>query len=95
MALQQRKVLGKVTINHKTGGHCEVQEIIEIFDDASGVIVSEKFHRIVVEPGDDAKSNECGVKYITDVAWTPKIRQAHKDKKDTKPIKGNKIKNSK
>lgn len=82
MALQQRKVLGKVTINHQAGGHCEVQHVMEIYDDVTGDVVSEKFHRVVVDPGDDIKARECGVKHITDSSWTAKMRQKEKDKKN-------------
>jgi len=78
MALQERTVLGKVTINHKTGGHCEVQNVIEIYDDVSSEIKSERFVRTVVDPGDDARACECLVDHITKAAWTKEIRDKAK-----------------
>ena len=82
MALQQRTVLGKVTINHKSGGHCEVQEVIEIYDDVTGEIVSEKFHRCVIDPDDDSMASKLGVSAFTDAAWTDNIRISARLKKE-------------
>jgi len=73
MALQERKVLGKVTINHKTGGHCEIQNVTEIYDSATGEIKAESFDRLVLDPGDHARAKECGVDHITKHAWTNTI----------------------
>lgn len=94
MALQQRTVLGKVTINHKSGGHCEVQEVIEIYDDVTNEIISEKFHRSVIDPDDDVKASEMGVKHITDTAWTPVIREKEKEKVRKAEAKKKNLKNN-
>ncbi len=87
MALKERKVLGKVTINHKTGGHCEVQEVIEIYDDVTGEIRSSNFHRCVIDPGDDVAAAKIGVDHITKSSWTSKMRTDFSDKKKAERLK--------
>lgn len=76
MALQQRTVLGKVTINHASGGHCETQYVNEVYDDVSGEIISSNFHRLVVDPDDDTQATAAGVNNISGGAWIPEIRAA-------------------
>lgn len=74
MALIEITELGKITINHQTGGHCEIQEVIKIIDDVTLEVKSEKFHRLVLEPGDNTSAIAKRVKHITDGAWTPKLK---------------------
>lgn len=81
MVLQERIVLGKVTINHQVGGHCEIQKVKQIYDDISGDVKSENFIRSVVNPGDDAKAKQSGVDHITKGAWTKEIRDKAKQTK--------------
>lgn len=82
MALQQRTVLGKITINHSTGGHCETQYINEIYDDVTDEIISSNFHRLVVSPDDDVGALAAGVNNISGGAWIPEIRDAEQKRAD-------------
>lgn len=77
MALQQRKVLGKTTINHQTGGHLESQLVVQVYDDVTNEVISSKFVRTVIDPDDDVNAGTSGAGHISTAAWTASTRDKH------------------
>ena len=79
MSFSKKRVQDKVEI---TGAFKTIQvrysdQIIE--DDK---VISQTYHRVAINCGDDALASEHNVKGIADIYWTADIKKAYKDSVD-------------
>ena len=75
--LTKENVVDKIEILED--GQMQIRTATRILED--GVVISQSFHRKVVNPGDDVGQEDVRVKDIANHIHTPDVVQKYKDKK--------------
>ena len=75
MSLEKKRIQDKIEIvgEYKS---IQVRYSDQIIED--GQVISNSYHRIVVDCGDDSKAIEHNVKALADIYWTDEIKEAYK-----------------
>ena len=74
MSLEKKRIQDKIEIvgEYKS---IQVRYSDQIIED--GQVISNSYHRIVVDCGDDSKAIEHNVKALADIYWTDEIKEAY------------------
>ena len=75
MSLSKKRIQDKIEIVGEFK-HIQVRYSDQIIED--GKVLSEAYHRIVVDCGDEAKAIEHNVEGIADLYWTDEVKKAYK-----------------
>ena len=74
MSLSKQRIQDKIEIVSEFK-HIQIRYSDQIIED--GKVLSEAYHRIVVDCGDEAKAIEHNVKALADIYWTDEIKEAY------------------
>lgn len=75
--IEKVKVISQIEVVES--GHIQVRESLKLVED--GVVLSEKYHRYVLEPGQSLDGQPADVVAIAAAVWTPEKIAKHEDSK--------------